>query len=159
MRTSHRHALALILVAGIAGCTTMDSGPPPNPQSVIDRREGIMKGFAGALGAAANYTQGKGTAAEAKAKLTSARANAETLATLFPRGTALGDRGVNHSRALSTIFTNRSDFEAKADNLAQAFASLDTALSKGSKDETSKAAAGARNACSQCHNKYRAPED
>lgn len=140
----------------LAACVT--DQPPANPQSVVDQRVAIMKGFASALGASSNVVQGKGTQAAAKARLSAARADVERVVEMFPRGTALGDRGVRQSRTLTTVFANRSDFEAKFDTLSRAFAVLDDALSK-SKDATSPALAGAKAACTSCHEKYRAPED
>lgn len=153
-----RIALAFATVSACAACTT-DRPPPANPQSVVDQRVAIMKSFGGAIGATTSFTQGKATAAVAKTKLGQARANVDRLADLFPRGTALGDRGVRESRALSTIFANRADFEGKIDTLRERLAALDAPVAKGAKPEATKALAAARAACSACHNKYRAPED
>jgi cytochrome c556 len=153
-----RFALASAAFLAVAACTT-DSAPPADPQSIVDQRVVIMKGLAGAIGASTNFTQGKANAASARTKLAPARANVERLADLFPRGTALGDRGVRSSRALSTIFTNRDDFEAKLDRLSDALAALDDTLTKNAKGDATQALAAARAACSACHNKYRAAED
>lgn len=155
-----RNALSATAMLGLAACTTLiEERPPANPQSVVDQRVAVMKTFGAALGAATNQTQGKATAAAARKNIAAARAQLERAPSLFPRGTALGDRGVTQSRALSTIFINRSDFDAKFDALAGRFAELDTALAKNAKAETMKALADTRAACSACHNKYRAPED
>jgi cytochrome c556 len=153
-----RIALAGATLWAIAGCTT-DPGPPANPQSVVDQRVAVMKSFAGAIGATANFTQGKASAADARAKLGQARAGIERVGDLFPRGSALGDRGVKQSRALSTIFANRDDFEGKLDTLSEAMGALDEALAKGAKGQATKALAAARAACNACHTRYRAPED
>ncbi len=140
----------------LAACAT--DQPPANPQNVVDQRVAIMKGFASALGASSNFVQGKGTQAAAKAKLSAARADLERVVEMFPRGTALGDRGVTQSRTLTTVFANRSDFEEKFGALDRAFAALDEGLAKN-KEATSPAVAGVKAACTSCHNKYRAPED
>lgn len=140
----------------LAACAT--DQPPADPQSVVDQRVAIMKGFASALGASSNFVQGKGTQAVAKAKLSAARANLERVVEMFPRGTALGDRGVRQSRTLTTVFANRSDFDEKFVALSRAFATLDGALAKN-KDAASPAVASVKAACTACHNKYRAPED
>jgi cytochrome c556 len=153
-----RIALAGATILSAAACTT-DPGPPANPQGVVDQRVAIMKGFAGAIGASANFTQGKASTADARAKLGPARASIERVGDLFPRGTALGDRGVRQSRALSTIFANRDDFEGKLDNLSETLAALDATLAKNAKSQATKALAAARAACNACHTKYRAPED
>lgn len=153
-----RIALASATTLAVAACAT-DPGPPANPQGVVDQRVAIMKGFAGAIGATTNFTQGKASAADARAKLGPARAGIERVGDLFPRGTALGDRGVRQSRALSTIFANRDDFEGKLDTLSETLAALDDALAKNAKGQATKALAAARAACSACHTRYRAPED
>jgi cytochrome c556 len=155
-----RTALCSTTILALAACTTLtEERPPANPQSVVDQRVGLMKKFGAALGAAANQTQGKTTTAAARKAVADARAGLEPATKLFPRGTALGDKGVTQSRALSIIFTNRSDFEAKFATLADRLAALDAALAKNAKADITKAMADTRAACSACHNKYRAPED
>lgn len=154
-----RFAVVLLTAAGIAGCATMLEAPPANPQAVIDQRVSIMKGFVGALTDASAFTQGKGGAPAARAKVTAARGKVERLADLFPRGTALGDKGVAKSRALTTIFTNRSDFEAKLSAAGQALGGLEGALARGSKADATAALNVAKNACGACHNKYRAADE
>lgn len=125
---------------------------------MVDQRVAIMKSFGSALATAANYGQGKATAEAAKSKLAAARAGLPKVVNMFPRGTALGDRGVVQSRALSTIFTNRSDFEAKFERLDEGFAALDRALA-GGKEATTGAAGTLRATCASCHNRYRAADD
>ena len=161
MRLSLPHvATAAGVAVTLAACTTIiEEKPPANPQAVVNQRVAIMKTFGAALGAATNQTQGKTTLAAARKSVADAGAAVEPAPGLFPRGTALGDRGVTQSRALSIIFANRSDFEAKFSVLADRFAQLDAALAKNAKAETTNALADTRAACSACHNKYRAPED
>jgi cytochrome c556 len=154
-----RKLLLPLVLAGLAGCQTIMDAPPANPQAVIDQRVSIMKGFVGALGASVAFTQGKGDARAAQTKVAAARAGAAKLDGLFPRGTALGDRGVAKSRALSTIFTNRSDFEAKLAASAQTLGALGGALARGSKADTTAALNSAKAACGSCHNKYRAADE
>jgi cytochrome c556 len=154
-----RTAIATSVVLALAACATIESRPPDNPQAVVNQRVAVMRTFGQAVGTATNAAQGKTTAAAAKAKLSPARAGLARVPGLFPRGTALGDKGVTQSRALSTIFTNRSDFERKFDALDTAFAGLDAALASASKETISKAVANVRSACTQCHNKYRAAEE
>jgi cytochrome c556 len=71
----------------------------------------------------------------------------------------LGDKGVTRSRALSTIFKNRSDFEAKLAASAQTLAALEGALARGSKADTTGALNRAKAACGSCHDKYRAADE
>ncbi|MDZ4865859.1 MAG: cytochrome c [Alphaproteobacteria bacterium] len=161
MRLSLLHVAAAAGIAvALAACTTLiEEKPPANPQAVVNQRVAIMKTLGAALGTATNQTQGKTTAAAARKSVVDARTALARAPQLFPRGTALGDRGVTQSRALSIIFANRSDFEGKFSVLADRLAQLDAALAKGAKAETTKAITDTRAACSACHNKYRAPED
>jgi cytochrome c556 len=155
-----RNTLGAAALLALAACTTLtEERPPANPQGVVNQRVTMMKSFGTALGSATNQTQGKTTTADARKNVAAARAQLDAAHNLFPRGTALGDRGVAQSRALSTIFVNRGDFDAKFEALARRFAALDAALAKNAKTETTKALADTRAACTACHNKYRAPED
>lgn len=153
-----RTVLLLFVAVALAACTTTLDTPPSNPQGVIAQRVAIMKRFGGALGASAAFVQGKG-GADAHAKLTTAMANAEKLPGLFPRGTAMGDRNAGASRALSTIFTNRDDFEAKAAAVGRALGALDAMIVRGAKGEATKALATTKAACGACHAKYRAADE
>jgi cytochrome c556 len=160
--TLHRTTRTALLAASfltIAACTTLIDTPPADPQKLIDERAAVMKGFVGALGAGTQYTQDKVTAAAAQAKVAAARGKVAAVPSMVPRGTALGDRGVTRSRALSTIFANRADFEAKFDALGANFASLDAALAKNAKADAATALAATKKTCLACHDKYRAPED
>jgi cytochrome c556 len=156
MRTVSTAVSAAALMA-LAACVS--DAPPENPQLVVNQRVTIMKSFVGALTLSGNFVQGKGTAAVAQTKVAAALAGVDKLEELFPRGTALGDRGVATSRALSTIFSNRSDFDAKRETLGAALGTLDVALVKKSKPGADRALADVKSACNACHTRYRAPED
>ena len=154
-----RIVMLSIVAVALAACQSTIDTPPANPQGVVNERQGIMKGFGGALAASAAYVQGKGPAAAAHTKLAAAYANTTKVAALFPRGTAMGDRGASTSRALATIFANRSDFEAKLDATARALGALDALVQRGAKTEASAAFDTARASCASCHNKYRAADE
>ena len=151
-----KKSLAAAVAFTLAACATTQS-PPANPQGVVNERVAIMKSFVGALTASAQYAQGKGTAQDAKTKLTAARTGVDRLQTLFPPGTALGDRGVTQSRALSTIFASRPDFDAKRATLADALAGLDASLAQ--KTNAAKQIPIVKNACLACHSKYRSADE
>ena len=157
MRNIARPALALATLTLVA-CET-GNVPPANPQQVIDERVAVMKSLGAALAATNAFVQGKGTAPAAHAKLSTARNNALRIAKLFPRGTALGDKGVSNSRALSTIFTSRNDFDKKANTLLEKLDQLASALSTNAKADVSSTLASAKGACTSCHDKYRAADD
>jgi cytochrome c556 len=147
-----------LIALAIAGCTTMDS-VPANPQAVVDQRVAIMKGFVSALSASGAFASGKGSQADAHTKLSTARSGAESLRSLFPRGTALGDRGVTKSRALSTIFSSRADFDDKLGDTAAAFAALDATVVRGAEADAATALSKAKATCGSCHNKYRSADE
>lgn len=156
-------AITLVtLIVGAAACGTLDSvdtSVPNNPQAVVNERVAVMKSFASAVTASGQFVQGKATADVAKPKLASAIAGAERLKRLFPRGTALGDRGVSQSRALSTIFPNRSDFDAKLGDLSGALANLSTTLTAADKKRGATAVADVKKRCLACHSRYRTPDE
>ncbi|MEQ1865773.1 MAG: cytochrome c [Micropepsaceae bacterium] len=157
MRTQHLATTSLITLA-LAACATFDV-PPDNPQALVNERIAIMKGFVAALTATGQFTQDKATAAAAKAKVAASRAGVERLDDLFPKGTALGDRGVKQSRALSTIFANRADFETKRAALADALQALEIALSKNTKADAARELQQTKSTCGACHTRYRTPDE
>lgn len=157
MRRKHLATTSLMTLA-LAACATFDV-VPENPQALVNERIAIMKGFVAALTASGQFAQDKPTAPGAKAKVAAARAGVERLDDLFPKGTALGDRGVAQSRALSTIFTNRADFDGKRQALAGALAALDSALSKNSKADVAKQLQQTKTTCGACHTRYRTPDE
>ena len=157
MRSFARPALALATLTLVA-CET-GNVPPANPQQVIDERVAVMKSLGAALAATNAFVQGKGTGPAAQAKLSAARNNALRIPQMFPRGTALGDKGVANSRALSTIFTSRSDFDNKANALTAKLDQLERALASKAKAEASSALTAAKSACASCHDKYRAADE
>lgn len=162
MRRAHLSSTQLSIFVGaaalvLAACATQS--PPENPQVVVNQRVAVMKGFVGALAASGQFAQGKAKAEAAKARLAAARAGIERLENLFPPGTALGDRGVTTSRALSTIFANRSDFDAKRTGLAGALAALDAAVTKNDAGATGKQIPAVKSACLACHTRYRTPDE
>lgn len=146
------------MALALSACTSLDM-VPDNPQALVNERIAIMKGFVAALTASGQFAQDKATAAAAKAKLATARAGAARLDELFPKGTALGDPRVTQSRALSTIFANRMDFDAKSAALENALAALDDALARNSKADVAKQLTQTKNSCGACHSRYRSPDE
>ena len=149
----------VVLTLFASACQTTKHEPPKNPQTLVDQRVAIMKTFIGGLGASSQFAQGKAPAAAAKAKVNIARSGLERLDDLFVPGTALGDRGVTKSRALTTIFAKNSDFHDKLRELSAAFADIDGALSHESKNETATAVQRTKTACLSCHSKFRTPDE
>src|SRR5262249_38961678 len=98
---------AMLLLAGIGKALDRP------PQQVVDERSALMKSYVNALIQSGKFVGGKGTAAEALAKVSDARAAAANLPNLFPSGTAPGDTGVASTRALPAVWSSQSDFAAK----------------------------------------------
>ncbi len=59
------------------------------------------------------------------------------------------------TKARESIWTNKSDFNAKADDLAKATAALSAAAKSGDKGTTLKAVATVGKACGACHDDFR----
>ena len=153
-----RSASACLVALAVAGCAAME-GVPDNPQAVVDQRVAVMKSFVGALQASGAYASGKGTQGDAQTKLAAARSGLQRLAGLFPRGTALGDKGVTKSRALSTIFANRGDFDGLMADADAGLAALQGAVTRGAAAESGDAISKVKPACVSCHNKYRTADE
>jgi cytochrome c556 len=59
------------------------------------------------------------------------------------------------TRAREGIWTNKSDFDSKANDLVKAAADLEAAAKSGDKDKTIAAARGVGKGCSGCHDQFR----
>jgi cytochrome c556 len=59
------------------------------------------------------------------------------------------------TKAREGIWTNKSDFDAKAGDLVKAAADLEAAAKSGDEAATKKAAAGVGKACGACHDQFR----
>jgi len=78
---------------------------------------------------------------------------ARTLPSLFPAGTNLPN-----SKALPTVWSNRAGFEARAAAYAAAATALAEAAQTGDRAVFLTRWAAVRQACSDCHDTYRAPD-
>lgn len=122
------------------------------PQKIVDARIAGMKGMVADLTAASKAA----TADEAKTKLASARKFAESIPTIFPKGTGIGDAGVTKSRALQEIWAKPAEFKAAADALVAALKSAEAAV--GDKAKFDAAFGEIRKTCGGCHTPFRGPE-
>jgi cytochrome c556 len=59
------------------------------------------------------------------------------------------------TKAREGIWTNKSDFDAKANDLVKAATDLEAAAKTGDEAATKKAAAGVGKACGACHDQFR----
>lgn len=122
------------------------------PQEIIDQRIAGMKGLGGNLQAAGKAT----TTAEIQAKLGAAISFSETIPSLFPKGTGIGDKGVTKTRALQEIWAKPAEFKAAADALTTALKAANAAA--GDKAKLDVAFGDVRKSCGGCHTPFRGPE-
>jgi cytochrome c556 len=122
------------------------------PQQIVDERVAGMKGMADNVKAAANAA----TPAEANAKFAAAIAFAETIPSLFPKGTGIGDAGVTKSRALQDIWAKPAEFKAAAATLVAVLKAADAVVDD--KVKLDAAFAEIRKGCGGCHTPFRGPE-
>lgn len=115
----------------------------------IEKREGLMKGIGGAMGALGAIAKGEKPydAATVKAAVTTISANAKAFPDQFPAGSEGGSSS-------PAIWQNFADFKAKSDKLSS---DADMVLAQLPADQASVGAAlktlGAD--CSSCHQAYR----
>lgn len=148
-----------ILAAAAAGllcaaCGNAAETPAKGPQQIVEQREAGMKKMVGSLKASSEAA----TPADAKAKLAEALAFAESIPSLFPKGTGIGDPGVTHSRAVQDIWTKWDDFKAASDGLVAALKQTGAAIDSGDKAKVEEGFNAVRKACGTCHTPFRGPE-
>lgn len=148
--------IAAAAAAGLlcAACGNAAESPATGPQQTVDQRVAGMKKMVGSLKASSEAA----TPAEAKAKLGEAIAFAESIPSLFPKGTGIGDAGVTKSRAVQDIWTKSADFKAAADGLVAALKQTDAAIDSGDKSKVDAGFNAVRKACGSCHTPFRGPE-
>ena len=140
---------AMVVALGVgAACAEATK----SPQQIIDERVAGMKGLAGNLKGASEAA----TPADAKAKVAAAIKFAESIPSLFPKGTGVGDTGVMKTRALQEIWKKPAEFKAAADALVAALKAADTAV--GDKPKLDAAFGEIRKGCGGCHTPFRGPE-
>lgn len=141
---------ATLLLAVCAGVACAEATKAP--QQIVDERVAGMKGMVGNLKGAGEAA----TPADAKAKFAAAIAFAETIPSLFPKGTGIGDAGVTKTRALQDIWAKPAEFKAAAAALVTALKAADAAV--GDKTKLDAAFGEVRKSCGGCHTPFRGPE-
>ncbi len=130
---------------------------PPTPeqaaQRAVELRQGLFKvqGFSFAPTAAML----KGAPFDAAVVLKSAiriEATSGMISEVFQTDTR---KFQVKTKARDSIWTAKSDFDAKANDLTQAAVALETAAKGGDKGTTLKAAAAVGKACGACHDNFR----
>jgi cytochrome c556 len=150
-------ACAAIALIGLTG-TAMAQKAPPTPEqrakSVAENRHALFHVIGAAFAPAGGMLRG-GPYDAAAIKLSGERL--EVLGGMIKQMTAVDtSKLVPGTGAKPIVWTDRADFESKADALIAAAVAL-----KSSTDEASakKAAQGVGGACKSCHDKFREEDD
>ena len=85
--------------------------------------------------------------------------NAAAIVSWFPEGTGPGGPGIEHTHAKPEIWTNWSDFQAKAKTFDDASGVLTAAVATNDPAQIKTALGGVGGACKACHEKYRTKDD
>lgn len=123
--------------------------------SAVDLRQGSMKLLAFSNGPVGGML--RGTAPFDAAVVKTAADRVATIGVMLPGVFALDttSSGVE-SRSLDTVWTNKADFDAKAQALTTAAQALSAAAETGDQTATLAAAGAVGQACGSCHDDYRA---
>ena len=148
-----KNLVAYVVAGGALLSGAVWAADAPSPQDIASSREKTMKQLGGDAKAAFDPATPQ---ADAKIKLADAIKIAESIPSLFPKGTGIGDPGVTDTRALRDIWRKPAEFKAAADALVVALKSSDAALDgerakfDATKDDVFKA-------CGGCHILFRGP--
>jgi cytochrome c556 len=145
-------ALGAVICAGVAFAADTAM---VNPQDAVNTRVATMKKLGGHLKAALDATA---KSVDARAEIAGAIKIAESIPSLFPKGTGPGDTGVTRTRALQDIWAKPTEFKAAADALVAALKTTDAALAAGIKADIDAGFGGVRKSCGGCHTPFRGPE-
>ena len=152
--------LSLLAMCSAVAVTTVlaqDAGPATPEQAAqvaVDTRQGLQKvmGFQmGPLGAMLKNKMPFDAAVAAKNT-----ANIAALGSMQPDVFATDTRKFTlKTKAREGIWTNKSDFDAKSNDLVKAATDAAAAAKGGDKGATLKAVAGVGKACGACHDNFR----
>ena len=150
-------ALVVLALAPISLTFAQDAAPASpeeQAQQAVDLRQSLFRLIGYSFGPVGGMLKNKVPFDAAVAQKSSARL--ETLAPMIPEVFQNDTRKFQlKTRAREGIWTNKSDFQGKADDLAKAAAALTTAAKSGDKKATMQAAAAVGKACGACHDNFR----
>jgi cytochrome c556 len=149
-------AAALIWLAPVAVTVAQDApaSPEEQAQQAVDLRQSVFRLIGWNFGPVGGMLKNKVPFDAALAAKNAARI--EMLAPMIPEVFASDTHKFQlKTKAREGIWTNKADFQAKADDLAKAAAALTTAAKGGDKKATMQAAAAVGKACGACHDNFR----
>ena len=156
MRKTILLGLAGVCALGASSMVLADDAPATpeqQAQRAVDLRQGLFKVQAYAFAPAGAMLKGAPFDAAVVAKAAGRIVSTSgMISEVFQTDT--------HSFQLKTkardaIWTNKADYDAKANDLIAAATALETAAKNGDKGPTLKAAAAVGKACGACHDQYR----
>lgn len=151
-------SLILASAAMAQGAPAGGGAPAPTPeqkaQATVLTRQGLFKVQSFAFGPVGGMLRGAPFDAAAATK---AAQRVQVTAAMIPE--VFKDDTHTFStiktRAREGIWTNKSDFDSKANDLVKAAADLEAAAKSGDKDKTLAAARAVGKGCSGCHDQFR----
>jgi cytochrome c556 len=150
-------AVTFLALAPISLTLAQDSGPASPEeaaQKAVELRQSLFRVIGFSFGPVGGMLKNKVPFDAAVAAKAGARI--EELATIIPEVFNEDTRKFQvKTKAREGIWTNKSDFQSKADGLNKAAAALSTAAKGGDKKSVLQAAAAVGKACGACHDDYR----
>lgn len=149
-------AAALLALAPISATFAQDApaSPEETAQRAVDLRQSLFRVIAYSFGPMGGMLKNKVPFDAAVVQKNSARieAIAPMIVDVFQEDTR---KFTLKTKAREGIWTSKSDFQAKNDDLVKAAAALTTAAKSGDKKATMQAAAAVGKACGACHDNFR----
>ena len=150
-------AVTLLALAPLSATFAQDSGaasPEETAQKAVDLRQSLFRLIGYSFGPVGGMLKNKVPFDAALAAK-----SAQRLETLSPMITEMFNEDTRKftlkTKAREGIWTNKSDFQAKNDDLVKASAALTAAAKGGDKKAVMQAAAAVGKACGACHDNFR----
>jgi cytochrome c556 len=149
--------LAALCSVTALGVSMAQQGGPPSPEQQAENAVKVRKGLfdvqAFAYGPVGGMLKGAPFNAEAAAK---AGARIQVTSSMIPDVFMFDTRKfMVMTKAREGIWTNKSDFDAKAKDLQMAAVNLEAAAKSGDEAATKKAGQAVGKACGACHDQFR----
>jgi len=149
-------AVSLLTLAAASTTYAQDAAPSPeeHAQQAVDLRQSVFRLIGWSFGPVGGMLKNKVPFDAAVAQKSAARIEmlAPMIGEAFQTDTS---KFQLKTKAREGIWTNKSDFAAKNDDLVKAAAALSAAAKGGDKKATMQAAAAVGKACGACHDDFR----
>lgn len=147
-------ALSAVIVVGAGVALTAVSAQ--TPEELVEQRQEHMRVNGNALRVTGSYVRDDAaTIEEVQAAVMPAAAQIPDILSWFPEGTEVG---VGDSRALPLIWEQWDDFTEVANAATQALVNLEEVVALGDPANIGAALGQTGQACTACHDTYRAPQ-